>query len=187
MRLVTYQTVEAVERLLKDGVLFIGENDLQFTAPYTNQENPHYKDLYNYIVKNMENLDGKTEQTIFPIWAWYTVNGKRHISKENDQFYKGMYRLEIEVDRKDVLLTDFDKYCYLLNSSYLAKDEKDKEWYEKNMFQISDEKREESYKFMFKIFHMKDGYTYFSFLKRNVQATFWILKKEQVKKMYIIN
>lgn len=186
MRLVTYQSVEAVNKLLNEGILYIGKNDISFTAPEKNKDNHQYQVLYDYISKNMMNLKGKTDDIIYPLWAWYIVNGKRTISKENDQFYKGMYRLEIEIDKKDVLLTDFDKYCYLLTSSYLPKDEKDKEWYVKNMFQISEKEVEESYKFMFEIFHFRDGYTYFSFLKRNVQATFWVLKKEQVKKMYFV-
>ena len=186
MRLVTYQSVEAVNKLLNEGILYIGKDDISFTAPFKNKDNPHYQVLYDYITKNMMNLNGKSDDVIYPLWAWYTINGKRRITKKNDQFYKGMYRLEIEIDRKDVLLTDFDKYCYLLNSSYLPKDEEEKEWYSNNMFQISEKQVEESYKFMFEIFHLTDGYTYFSFLKRNVQATFWVLKKEQVKKMYLI-
>ena len=186
MRLVTYQTVEAVEHLLKTGSLFIDKDSLEFTSPYLFKENERFKVLYDYICKNMQDLAGKSDEIIYPLWGWYTVNGRRNIPKTNDHFYKGMYRLEIEIDRKDVLLTDFDKYCYLLNSSYLPKDEKEKEWYQTNMFQISEKQREESYQFLFKIFHLHDGYTYFSFLKRNVQATFWVLKKEQIKKMYLI-
>ena len=128
MKLVTIQTKSAYESLIKKGYLiadikFI--NKLKYGVPY------------QYIIDNMSKMSNAYNAE-YPLWAWVKYGGftsppKNKLlgffPKDEDQ----IVRITFEKDEKDVLVSDYIKYHFLLTNEYLPKTLKDKENFDKLM------------------------------------------------------
>lgn len=97
--------------------------------------------------------------------------------------------LEIEVPDKDVLLSDFNAWHFVLNNSYLD-DSNNEEEFEKMHAEFDalslkekDEKKRASWQSIFDVskYTIGDGWRANGFY---VQAVFYGLKKEQIRKVY---
>ncbi len=179
MKLVTYQKKEAYEKLINTGSLKITKNERNLILPY-NFKNDQIKDAYDFIVENMKNIKGRDDDIIYPIWAWYRFEGEKLSPKYNDINYNGKYKITIEVDKSRVLLSDFDKFASILNNPYLAKHRINEWYYNKHYKKYNDEDLKKTWNFIFKTFHLFNGYSYFSFKKRSIQATLWKINKEDI-------
>lgn len=198
MRLWTIQHYQAYKNFLENGILTAHgnylscEDDLRFA--------------YDWMAKKMKHsgLASPTE-VYYPVWAWYQWEGKR---KRRDMREKGyakpgekIVQLTIEVDNKDILLSDFDLFHYVLNYWYLPADEKDQEQFEKEYidlgfgwndlkdFSIETQamkdirtKIEKSWDHIFDLEREDKNLIYGSNSEKSIQATFWELKLEQVIK-----
>lgn len=144
----------------------------------------------------------------YPVWAWYQWEGKR---KRRDVREKGyaergekIVQLTIEVDDKDVLLSDFDLFHYPLNYWYLPLDESDDvafesdyiragfTWHDLKDFTIQSEEmlllREriiKSWDLIFDLDKKDDGWLYGSLETKSIQATLWQVNLEQVVRVEI--
>lgn len=111
-------------------------------------------------------------------------------------------QLTIDVDMRDVLLSDFDLFHYVLNYWYLPLGEEDDIEFEKEFTsagyswgdlsdtQIESEAmlllREKIIKSWDRIFDLSkedDGWLYGKLCNKSIQATLWQIKFEQVKKV----
>lgn len=110
-------------------------------------------------------------------------------------------QLTIDIDDKDVLLSDFDLFHYPLNYWYLPSDEEDDAdferaytnagftWHDLPNFQIQSNDmlllRERIVKSWDRIFDLSkedDGWLYGSLETKSIQATLWQVRLEQVVK-----
>jgi hypothetical protein len=140
----------------------------------------------------MSNRIGNPPQSVtYPVWAWYKFN-KEH--KPLDLRYRGYSKrgdkcvcIELEVPDNEVVLTDYDAWHFVLNKWYLNIDcedeetwDKDHEWLDSLEPQVKAQEIEKSWQSVFRIDEYESDWQ-----KRGhfVQATFWILKKEQIKKV----
>lgn len=180
MRLVTYQKKEAYDKLINEGVLKITEEERTKTLPYTMTGVANIKDAYQYIIDNMKDVEGYEEGIISPIWAWYRWEGEKTSPASNDEHYQGELRITIEVDKKRVLLSDFDKFAAIFNDSYLPKTKLHRKYYDKHYKKYTDEDIKKTWKYIFKTFHLFGGYSHFSFKNRSIQATLWKITKEDI-------
>lgn len=166
--------------------------------------NPHLSSLleedsfinaYKWISNEMKNRIGNPSADItFPVWAWYRVDGK---NRKPDMRTIGMrvfeesVLMEIEIQDNKVLLSDFDHWHLVLNDGIFYKAsllenisseewelETDKEdvYYENLSDQEKITYKENSWKNIFSPdIVSRSAY---------VQATFWELEKEQIKKVW---
>ena len=200
MRLWTIQSYEAYEKLINTGILRANKN-------YICDENFCY--AYKWIIEKMKsNSIILPENVDYPIWGWYQWNGKRKRRDMRQRCYansgKKIVQLTIEVDNKDVLLSDFDLFHYVLNYWYLAKDEDDDKAFEleyrslgiefkdlqnfniknRNMKYLR-KKIEDSWDHILNLEKEDDNYIYGKNSDKSIQATFGELKLEQVVKAEI--
>jgi len=196
MRVWTIQHYKAYEKLIQTGILRADHNK--------QYEDPHFRYAYDWMIEKMK-CKGLVPSIGMcdPIWAWFKWEGK---GKRRDMREKGyanrgetIVQLTVEVDEKDVLLSDFDLFHYVLNYWYLPIDEKDGDEFEKKYvnlgftwhdlanFKIQTQSmqaiRSEIEKSWDRIFDLEltdDNLIYGSNNKKSVQATLWELKLEQI-------
>lgn len=109
MKLVTFQSMEALKDLINKGYLECNNNiDLK------------NKKIYDYIVSKMnESIDNKYN-TKYPLWCWVkcynSICPSKHKGKKVDGFD---VKITFNKDIKDVFITDFRRYSFLLNNQFI--------------------------------------------------------------------
>ncbi len=188
MKLWTVQPYCVYELIQKEGVYRCNANKSELL------EIEEFANAYKWISNQMKKKIGNPPQDVeYPIWAWYLIEGK---NKRPDMRRAGIrvteksVLFEIEVPDSEVLLTEFDGWHCVLNdfinykSSYLTSDEE----YESEM-----EKEEAFYASLSE--QEKELYKARSWEKiictptssySCIQATFWELKKSQIKRVWIL-
>lgn len=175
MRLWTLQNEEVYNAIMQEGKYHCIESKSE------NLESRHFKRSYKWLVGEMEKRIGKAPKGIdYPVWAWLRKPDLR--SKDYAPCKGIFYRIEFEIDPKDVLCTDFNHWHCVLNYSPLITIEDLEEWnaeYDRieRLMPVSERIRiiEESW----------NGVIYDGIPETNrlVQVTFWELRKEQIKKI----
>lgn len=176
MKLISYQSKEAVDVLLSMGELKITDDSQRKT--YHNFDDSfgvnRFKEAYEYIIDRMiKRIKDKSDydsDIISPIWGWYKYPDIKELNKDN----KNLYRIELEIDDDKVLLSDFDIYENVAIGGM-------------HYFYATERKREETYQ-KAKIegnevlYHYYDKMISKTTLKKSdyIQATFWEIKKEYV-------
>lgn len=123
MKLVTFQSIDALEFLRKNNYLICDEK-------YINKEK--VGDTYNWVIGKMKGVDSNKYNAKYPLWAWVKCRNficppKRKGSKVKNFDVKITFEKNIE----DVLVTDFRRYSFLLNNMYIPNDIEDKESFDK--------------------------------------------------------
>lgn len=198
MKLWTIQGYGAYEKFLQTGNLTADENylfggeDMRFA--------------YDWMAGKMKKQGIDPPKGInYPVWAWYQKDGKRKRRDLREWGYANrgekMVQLTIEIDDKDVLLSDFNLFNSILNYWYLPEDEIDDETFEEEYtalgyeqidFQnfniqtqeMKDIRRKivESWEKVFDLEKEDNNWLYGRNSDKSIQATFWKLKSEQVLK-----
>lgn len=130
------------------------------------------------------------EKCLLPIWGWYRREFK---NKKPDLRFGGYAKrgtkcvcIELEIPDEDVLLSDFYAWHSVLNNSPFIDKETEEEW-EAEFDRIDalspvryEEEKLQSWQKIFDIESVEN-----SFMKKGcyVQATFWKIKKEYIKKV----
>jgi len=132
-----------------------------------------FENSYKWLSKIMNSSIPKSNEEItYPIWAWHTYRGKPYKIDRRTSYYKNLtkndYILEVEIPDKEVLLSDFDKWHYVLNDIGIPENEDDEESFE-YYFNLTGNLKEESWKRIFKVEK-----------SRYIQANFWILNKDNI-------
>jgi small-conductance mechanosensitive channel len=188
MKLWTIQPIEVWELLQQQGF-------------YRGAKEYVYEDFlssYDWLIGEMEKrLGQRPEQESYPVWAWKHWNGLyvRPDLRFSGHLEKGTrgVRLEIDIPDEQVVLSEFGKWHYVLNYWYLAETDQDWEAFNKEI-----NKRGLNY---FRQKPLPDPYYHqkivdswqriFDIEPKNederrdlsIQATFWELKLEQVRKV----
>ncbi|HPY83634.1 MAG TPA: DUF3841 domain-containing protein [Ruminococcus flavefaciens] len=196
MVLWTIQTEEAYQQLIQTGRLYgdIQHIDEDFIFAYDW--------LANEMIKRIGNPPTDVK---YPVWAWYQCQGKR---KKPDLRHSGysekgtpLVLLTVDIDEKDVLLSDFDDWHCVLNYFYLALNEKEDDLfhsrYAEEGYKITDlnnfaltspcleecrKQIEQSWQLIFDLNRNEPDWDT-PLDKKSIQATFWELKKENVLKV----
>lgn len=169
MILWTIQSIKAYESLCEKGVLIAGEDHTIFE--------PSWDAAYKWLADQMKIRIGEPPEGVkYPIWAWYQWEGKRKrpdMRSHNKISPPGekIVLLTIDVPDKQVLLSDFDDWHFVLSGSCLVDEMSDKEY--------SKAEIEESWN---KIFNYENPVGGVGPLGLSTQATTWLIKKEWVKK-----
>ena len=185
VRLWTMQPVEVYNILMRDGVFICDSNKVP---------EPSFCERYEWMNKKLAQKDKKPDNVSYPIWAWYRFNGKEKKPDLRHSCYgtRGdkMVCLELEVPDENVLLSDFDLWHFPLNNwwlydcfrdGYCDEDhDKDHAWF----YALSqEEQRAEIEKSWERIFDITPYENDWIEKGKYVQAVFWELKKEYVRKI----
>lgn len=191
IKLWTIQRVEFLENLLEEGVAY-GKRD--------NIEREGFIEGYQWMMDRMEQKVGKKPfEGCFPLWAWYQWKDARyrkpHLGSAcHNQKGTKCVRLEIEKDLSEVLLSDFMLWHFPLSYRDFIGYRADTRMFNKKL------KQEKLYKNKFEdwpapikqevvnswdlIFDMDFDEEHFtsSREKKSIQATFWSLRPEEIRK-----
>ncbi|MBQ2615303.1 MAG: DUF3841 domain-containing protein [Synergistaceae bacterium] len=145
---------------------------------------------YEWLVFQMKKRIGPPPEGVnYPVWAWYrwSITKKRPDlrgirwwwGQKGDKFY----RLEIDIPDSDVLLSDYEGWAgIILNNCLLSDTEQENNELEKFYASLNSEEQK---KFLAKnwerVFDITQFNNRWSRRGETVQATFWELKKEQVR------
>ena len=153
---------------------------------------PEFADSYSWLAKQMTDRIGPAPAGVtFPVWAWYIMEGKRKkpdLRRERWTWGPGneeYARIEIEVPDKDVLLSDFDAWGSILSNWLLSDTEEEyeqqKAFYTQMSLHEQEKYKEKNWQRVFDITHLDNRWI---IRGEWVQATFWELRKEYLRKVW---
>lgn len=125
MKLVTFQTKEALKDLITKGYLETNSNMI-------NQKKNGK--TYEWIVEKMNEIVVNEFDAKYPLWCW--VKYKKGICppKHKGEPIKG-YDIKITFNKpkEEVFVTDFRRYSFLLNNTYIPTNKKDYQNYKQQL------------------------------------------------------
>ena len=150
-----------------------------------------FREAYDWLAGKMKERIGQPPKGVeYPVWAWYIQNWKHvkpDLRRERWCYGNGgelFACIEIEVPDEDVLLSDFDNWHCVLNRYLVPETEEEDEQQDAYYETLpEDEKRsymEKNWERIFDITPFENGWTSRG---KWVQAVFWELKKEQIRKV----
>ena len=181
------QPVEVYEILCKDGIYRMNPEKIE--EPWT-----VFLTAYDWLNQYLEAKTPKPLGVSYPIWAWFRFNGKEKKPDLRHTCYGSrgtkMVCMEIEIPDEEVLLSDFDLWHFVLNKWWLPdcfhegygdnEDEVQQRWFDGL---TKDEQIKEKEKSWERIFDIEPFENDWILKGKYVQAIFWELKLEQVKKV----
>lgn len=125
MKLVSFQSMDALRQLIEKGYLEADETciDLKKMGP-----------TYEWVVEKKNESIPNEHDVKFPLWCW--VKFKRGICppKHRGEPVKGFdVKITFEKAREDVFITDFRRYSFLLNNTYIPDNKQDKERFDEEL------------------------------------------------------
>ena len=133
MKLVTFQTMEALKELITKGYL-------ETNPKYINEQKNGF--VYNWVVKNMTKKIPNTHNANYPIWCWVKYkNGICPPKRKGDPIKGYDVKITFKKLEADVFVTDFRRYSFLLNNKYIPKNKQDYQQFSKLLlkYKITDE------------------------------------------------
>lgn len=118
MRLVTFQSKEALKNLINKGYLECNPSFIDYNKVGI---------IYDYIVDEMNNTIDNKYKTKYPLWCWVKCYNGIAPPKRRGKKVEGFdVKITFNKDKKDVFITDFRRYSFLLNNKYIPINKKDK-------------------------------------------------------------
>lgn len=203
MILWTIQNKAVWEKLETDGTYTASDRFLGFPPDEDDAFNhSHY--AYLWLIDQMKNRIGlPPEGVVYPIWAWYKQHsqsdGKPDMRRSHYLKGHACVRMKLDIPDYEVLLSDFDEWHCALNYWFLSETEKESDEFDawcgslgvdfqdiRNWNVDSSQLREvrakieKSWELMLGVRKCVDEDWHFSWSKRSIQATFWVLRRENV-------
>ena len=156
-----------------------------------NLQDENFIRAYDWLVSKMETKIGsRPKDVIYPVWAWYLVDGKNEKPDLSDETFKygpsgsEWVCIELEMPENQVVLTDEPSWtCFILNNDFFNNEvEEDKwdereEWYENLPSEEKDIVRLNSWDNVFDITPFQNDFCTQGVW---VQATFWEINKSNI-------
>ncbi len=133
MKLVTFQSYDALKSLIKNGYLETDSSkaDLSKTDK-----------VYDFIIRKMNEKVKNKSNAKYPLWCWAKCYNNICPSKHKGKKVEGFdVKITFNKDKKDVFITDFRRYSFLLNNKPIPNNIKEKEEFDKLLkkYNITDE------------------------------------------------
>lgn len=125
MKLVTFQSMEALKELVNKGYLEVDEQYI---------DTKKYGRTYKWIIEKMNEAVPNEHGTKFPLWCWVKFKQGICPPKHKGAPAKGFdVKITFEKEKEDVFITDYRRYSFLLNNVYIPESKHDKEQFEKEI------------------------------------------------------
>lgn len=187
MILWTIQPARLYSQIMKDGYYHFDEKkDINHDACKY-----EYPEAYDWLAAEMIKRVGEPHVGVkYPVWAWYIHDSKRKKPDLRKAEYgkKGqkMVCLEIDIPDNEVVLSDEEDWIFVMSNWYLSDTyceedlNKDNSWFESLPEDKKHKAMVDSWQNIFEITPFENEFTAKG---RFVQATFWELKAEQIRKV----
>lgn len=187
MKLWTIQPIEVLYEIEKKGYYICDKNKADLIKDYSS-----FKNAYDWLVIKMEERIGKRPKGVeYPVWAWYIrdwKNKKPDLRMKHGEKGQEMVCLELDINEKRVVLSDFDNWHSVLNQVYLDETNSEKEWDKLQVYLDSLDSsllHSKIIKSWDRVFNVKPFENDWRIVGRFVQATFWVLYKSDIRKVQI--
>jgi len=118
MKLVTFQSLEAVKDLFKKGYLECDKTKI-------NLDKVGY--AYNWIIEKMNKSIKNDYKIEYPVWCWVKCyNGICPAKRKGEKVPNYDVKITFNKKQEDVFITDFRRYSFLLNNMYIPNNINDK-------------------------------------------------------------
>ena len=123
MKLVTFQSMDALKDLINKGYLECNNNiDLK------------NKKIYDYIVDKMNEKIENKYNTKYPLWCWVKCYNNICPSKHKGNKVEGFdVKITFNKNIEDVFITDFRRYSFLLNNQFIPNSLKELKEYKEEL------------------------------------------------------
>ena len=213
MILQTIQPVSVLESLQKDSIVFSAPDYSEYDE---DGQAWTFKLSYEWLKKQMLTrgvMPEKNETDIFWAWAWSGDRGKKLVDMRTRPYCRSQDNVLLTINKnpQDILLSDFSLWNFVLNYWALYTSKQDEKMWNNickekstNYFNHKpltqyhlNEKIEKTWELIFEIEEKDNGF-YFNTDKKVqkylevynkpqvVQATFWNIKKDELKKVQYI-
>lgn len=184
MKLWTIQPKEIYDYTIRNGAFIAKAEEASMYQDFA--------DAYDWYVRKMSEKISKPENIKLPIWAWCRWDGKekkpdlRYARFKNTGDNHEYALISLEVPDDEVLLSDFDNWHFVLNNSYLDESnneeeyDRTQEWLSSLTVSERAKRTVESWDGILNT-ELREDPTNWRTNGFEVQATFWVLKKEYVK------
>ncbi|MFI3307540.1 MAG: DUF3841 domain-containing protein [Mycoplasmatota bacterium] len=123
MELVTFQSLDALKHLIDKGYLECEEKYI---------DNKKFGLVYDYIKNKMQEKNLISNN--YPLWCWVKCNNSICPPKHKGKKIQGFdVKITFKKKRKDVFITDYIKYSFLLNYTYIPISLKDNNDFNKKL------------------------------------------------------
>jgi hypothetical protein len=195
MQLWTIQPIEWYKKLLDNGIIYGDKQQIEWIKEI------EFDYAYQWLIGEMNLRIGSIpNKNSYPIWAWnqyHNSKQKRPDLRSTGFLPKGAkgVRIELEKPAKEVLLSDFNLWMHVLNYWHIADNEEEENGFDK-LLELRGIKFVDKEKYTpdirkiveiswNKIFDMNYSpeYAAETFEKKHIQATFWSLSVNEIKKV----
>lgn len=181
----TIQPYEVYQEILTTGTFYCDP------SLSTNlKDDADFSRAYRWMIQQMIKKIGPSDQlNIYPIWAWYRSRDYTHQRPDFRWIrdYSDEVCIELDISDDKVLLSDFQGWHFILNDWYYSDamnqdewDRKDK-WFDGLSAKQQQQEKEKSWQ---QIFDVTPRYGDWDANGEAVQACFWAIKKEQIRKVW---
>lgn len=182
MILWTIQPLSVWEQINQSGVYTCDSNRFSM---------PEFSEHYTWLADRMAKKIGPPPVGVrFPVWAWYMQKGKRSkpdLRRERWNYGPGDENytcIELDIPDEEVVLSDFDLWSLVLLNAFISDSDEDNAEIERCYeFLPSKKKLEYKHKNWEQIFEIKHVQNNWITRGEWIQATFWQLKKESVRRV----
>lgn len=133
MKLVTFQTIDALKELINKGYL-------ETNPKYINELKNGF--AYNWVISKMNEQIPNQDNIKYPVWCWVKCKNGICPPKRKGESVKGYdVKITFHKPEKEVFITDFRRYSFLLNNKFIPKDKKDYQEFNKllSKYNVTDE------------------------------------------------
>lgn len=119
MKVITFQSKLALDYLNKNGYLICDDKYIDMKKSEL---------FYNWVIKNMNDRIKNNTSAKYPIWCWVKCNDSNCPPKVKGEKVGGFdVKITFNVDEKEIFVTDFRRFSFILNNLYIPDSKKDKE------------------------------------------------------------
>ncbi len=125
MKLITFQSMEALKDLINKGYLECREDciNLKKAGP-----------TYMWVLEKMNQNVEKRTNVKYPIWCWVKCYNNICPTKHKGQPVEGFdVKITFHKPEKEVFVTDFRRYSFLLNNMYIPTSLEDKKIFDREL------------------------------------------------------
>lgn len=125
MKLVSFQSIEALKDLINKGYLECDETKINLEKAIS---------TYSWVVKKMNNKIKNPTHAKFPIWCWVKCYNNICPPKHKGKPVEGFdVKITFNKPKEEIFITDFRRYLFILKNNYIPSSLKDKKEFDEKL------------------------------------------------------
>lgn len=129
MKLVTFQSLDAVKDLFQKGYLECDETKINLKK---------VGHTYQWVIDKMNKSVKNEFNSSYPLWCWVKCyNGVAPAKRKGEKIDGYDVKITFNKNEEDIFITDFRRYSFLLNNMYIPNNAEDKIKFDKKLEKYS--------------------------------------------------